>query len=1523
MTYRRFPPPQGLYDPQHEKDSCGVGFVADLKGKKSHEIVKNAVEVLVNLRHRGACGCDADTGDGAGILFQKPDEFFRKEAGRLGVQLPAAEHYGVGFVFLPTEETQRKHCRKLVERTIAEEGQKLLAWRDVPVDETALGWLARESKPVIRQVIVGSTTDDPAAFERKLYVIRKRLELAVRHSGMERAEQFYMPSFSSRTIIYKGLLVAHQLEKFYPDLADEDVQSSLALVHSRYSTNTFPTWDLAHPFRYLCHNGEINTLRGNVNWMQAREARLASALFGKDLKNILPVITPGASDSAQIDNVLELLVMGGRSLPHAMMMLIPEAWGDKLPMDPDKRGFYEYHASVMEPWDGPASIAFTDGKCIGAVLDRNGLRPSRYVVTKSGLVVMASEVGVLDIPPAEIEKKGRLQPGKMFLVDTDEGRIIDDTEVKQTLSTRKPYRTWVDVQRVKLNALPPAPAHENGGMLDPRDLLRQQQAFGYTVEDLRMLISPMALKGEEAVGSMGTDTPLAVLSERPQLVFTYFKQLFAQVTNPPIDPIREELVMSLVSRIGAEGNLFDETPEQAHQLELQHPILTEDELEKVRQVASRLFRATTLPALFKARSGEKGLGNALEELNRRAAERARAGDPILIISDRGVDAELAPIPSLLAVSSVHHHLIREGLRTRVGLIVETGEAREVVHFALLIGYGAGAIHPYLAFQTLEGMVVEGLLPGLDAHEAQKHYVKAIGKGLLKIFSKMGISTLQSYRGAQIFEAVGLEKKLVEEYFTGTPSRVGGASLDVIAEEARLRHERAYPPVEVGAPELDTGGQYQWRVRGEHHMWNPVSVSKLQHAVRQESHETYREFSRISNDQSRKLATLRGLLEFRKSTPIPVEEVEPAKNIVTRFCTGAMSFGSISKEAHENLAIAMNRIGGKSNTGEGGEDPARFIPDENGDSRSSAIKQVASARFGVTSHYLVNARELQIKMAQGAKPGEGGQLPGHKVDEVIARIRHSTPGVTLISPPPHHDIYSIEDLAQLIFDLKNANPRARVSVKLVAEVGVGTVAAGVSKAKADGVLISGHDGGTGASPLTSIKHAGIPWEIGLAETQQVLVLNDLRGRIRVQTDGQLKTGRDVAIATLLGAEEYGFATAPLVASGCLLMRKCHLNTCPVGIATQDPRLRKKFAGKPEHVVNYFFFVAEELREIMAQLGFRKVDDMIGRVDLLETADAIDHWKARGIDLSTILYRPEVPPTIAVRNVQAQDHGLDGVLDHQLIELARPALESKTTTEHSLPIHNSNRTTGAMLGSELTRRHGGDGLPDDTIRFQFKGSAGQSFGAFVPRGITLTLEGDSNDYIGKGLSGGKIIVYPPAESTFVREENILIGNTVLYGATSGEAYFSGVAGERFAVRMSGAHAVVEGVGDHGCEYMTKGVAVILGKTGRNFGAGMSGGVAFVLDVDGDFASQVNLGMVELEELVHAADIELVKELIEKHAAYTGSPRAKRILSDWEAHVVKFVKVMPSEYRIALEKLKDKEAMAGRAAGDELAVSAGKVA
>jgi len=1497
MSYTRYPPQQGLYDPQYERDSCGVGLLADLKGRKSHDIIKKAIEVLVNLRHRGACGCDSETGDGAGILFQLPDEFFRSEAGRLGVSLPPPGKYGVGTVFLPVEETQKEHAIALVERIVAEEGQKLLAWRYVPTDPNALGWLARESKPVIRQILVESTLEDQEAFERKLYIIRKRLEVAVRSSGMERADQFYLPSLSSRTIVYKGLLVAHQLSRFYLDLSDPAIVSGLALVHSRYSTNTFPTWDLAHPFRFICHNGEINTLRGNVNWMRAREPLLRSPHLGESLKKTFPVITPGASDSAQLDNVVELLVMGGRSLPHAIMMLLPEAWSDQIPMDSDKRGFYEYHASLQEPWDGPASIAFTDGKCAGAVLDRNGLRPSRYIVTKGGLVVLSSEVGVLDIPPEEIEKKGRLQPGKMFLVD--DGRIVDDAELKKEISTRRPYKEWVAEHKVTFSMLP-ADGAEAPAALDPRELSVLQRAFGYTSEELRMIVAPMAQKGEEPVGSMGTDTPLAVLSDRPQMLFAYFKQLFAQVTNPPIDSLREEVVMSLVSRLGPEGNLLDETPEQAHQLELPHPVLRDSELERIRRVSNHGFRASTLPILFRVHGGEKALETALDGICNAAAARVRAGDAFLILSDRGVDREMGPIPSLLALSAVHHHLIREGLRTKVGLVVETAEAREVMHFALLIGHGAGAVNPYLVFESLADMAAQGLHNLEDAEEAAKLYVKSVKKGLLKIFSKMGISTLQSYRGAQIFEAVGLSKKVVEKYFTGTPSRIEGIGLDVIAEEVRSRHERAWPRIEVGEPALDLGGQYHWRVDGEHHMWNPTTISKLQHAVRQGSYATFKEFSRAADDQSRKLCTLRGLLKFKKRNPVPIEEVEPAKSIVTRFCTGAMSFGSISKEAHENLAVAMNRIGGKSNTGEGGEDPARFVPDPNGDSRSSAIKQVASGRFGVTSHYLVNARELQIKMAQGAKPGEGGQLPGHKVDEAIARTRHSVPFVTLISPPPHHDIYSIEDLAQLIFDLKNANPGARVSVKLVAEVGVGTIAAGVSKAKADGVLISGHDGGTGASPLSSIKHAGIPWEIGLAETQQVLVLNNLRGRIRVQTDGQLKTGRDVVVAALLGAEEYGFATAPLVASGCLLMRKCHLNTCPVGIATQDPRLRAKFAGKPEHVINYFFYVAEEVREIMAQLGFRSVDEMIGRVDVLDTREAVDHWKAKGIDLSSVLYRPEVHSSIATRCVEGQDHGLDDVLDHKLIKRARPALTARRPVELTSPIRNSDRAAGCMLGSKVTLRYGENGLPDDTIKIHFKGSAGQSFGAFLPRGITLALEGDSNDYIGKGLSGGKIIVFPPKEATFARDENILVGNTVLYGATSGQAYFSGVAGERFAVRLSGATAVVEGVGDHGCEYMTKGIAVILGRTGRNFAAGMNGGVAFVLDEDGTFHERVNHDLVDLEEVSEEADVELLRSLIENHARYTESPKAMRILEGWKAYLPKFVKVMPVEYRAALEKL-----------------------
>jgi glutamate synthase (NADPH/NADH) large chain len=1517
MKRRGQPRKQGLYDPALERDSCGVGFIADLKGRRSHQLVRDAIEVLDNLTHRGACGCDADTGDGAGILLQLPHEFFAREFGKLGREVPAPGAFGVGMIFLPRDDAQRSRCIAMLERIIAEEGQKLLGWRDVPCDETALGWLARESMPVIRQVLTGSSLDDQEAFERKLYVIRRRIELLVRNSGMEDAQQFYIPSFSSKTIVYKGLLIAHQIPRFYTDLSDPALVSGLALVHSRYSTNTFPTWDLAHPFRYLCHNGEINTLRGNVNWMHAREALFRSPLFGSDISKILPVITPGASDSAQFDNALELLVMAGRSLPHAVMMMIPEAWGDHHPMDPDKRGFYEYHACLMEPWDGPASIAFTDGKCIGAVLDRNGLRPSRYIVTEDGRVIMASEVGVLEVPPECIVKKGRLQPGKMFLVDTDEGRIVDDLEIKRKLSTQKPYRAWVESRKVRLKDLPPpaAPGKSQKGEplhpYEPETLLARQQVFGYTLEDLRMLLAPMAAKGEEAVGSMGTDTPLAVLSDRQQLLYNYFKQLFAQVTNPPIDPIREELIMSLAGTFGPEGNLLDETPEQARQIEIEQPILTNDQLEKLLRLeghhpAALGFRSARLSMLFDVGGGGPALQRGLEALASDASKAIAAGANILILSDRGSDATLAPIPSLLAVSALHHHLIREGTRTHVGLVVESGEAREVMHFALLIGYGASAINPYLAFETLREMVEERIL-GLDDlpesyKEAEKRYIKAIGKGLLKIFSKMGISTLQSYRGAQIYEAVGLNQELVERYFTGTASRVGGVGLDELAREAAERHARAYAPVELFEPDLDGGGQYHWRKKGEHHMWNPLSVSKLQHAVRQNSYATYREFAQLSNDESKRLCTLRGLLKFKKSRPIPLDQVkDTAADIVKRFCTGAMSFGSISKEAHETLAIAMNRLGGKSNTGEGGEDPIRYQLDPNGDSRNSAIKQVASGRFGVTSYYLVNAQELQIKMAQGAKPGEGGQLPGHKVDEVIARVRYSTPGVSLISPPPHHDIYSIEDLAQLIFDLKNSNPRARVSVKLVAEVGVGIVAAGVSKAKADGVLISGHDGGTGASPLTSIKHAGIPWEIGLAETQQVLVLNDLRSRIRVQTDGQLKTGRDVVIATLLGAEEYGFATAPLVATGCIMMRKCHLNTCPVGIATQDPRLRAKFEGLPEHVVNYFFFVAEEVREIMAQLGFRTIDEMVGRVDMLEPHDAIDHWKARGIDLSQILYKPEVPASVKIYNCIPQEHGLEGALDHRLIELSRPALEHRRRVAFEMPIRNIHRAAGTILGSEVSRLHGADGLPDDTIRIHFRGSAGQSFGAFLPHGVTLILEGDSNDYIGKGLSGGRIIVYPPAESRFVREENILIGNTVLYGATGGEAFFSGVAGERFAVRNSGAHTVVEGAGDHGCEYMTKGIAVVIGTTGRNFAAGMSGGMAFVLDEDGKFESRCNHEMIELGGVAEAEDLALLKELLEKHARYTGSPKAAKLLESWEKSSSRFVRVLPVEYRRVLEKQK----------------------
>jgi len=1500
--FRRRPVREGLYDPSLEHDACGVGFVADVKGRKSHQIIRQALTVLDNLTHRGACGCDPLTGDGAGILFQVPDQFFRQEYAALDVELPPAGQYGVGMVFLPRRLDERNACEAVFEKIVREEKQRLLGWRTVPVDDTKCGAVARSAMPAIRQIVIApgkaltGERFDADAFERKLYVIRKRVESAVRASGLRDSESFYVCSLSARTIVYKGLLISFQIPQFYLDLADPAMTSALALVHQRFSTNTFPSWERAHPYRFICHNGEINTLRGNINWMKAREAMFSSPLFGADMPKLLPIIDETGSDSGMFDNALELLVRTGRSLPHAVMMMIPEAWQKHEQMSDTKRAFYEYHACLMEPWDGPASIGFTDGTVIGAVLDRNGLRPSRYVVTKDGLVVMASEVGVLDIAPDNVLHKDRLQPGRMFLVDTAAGRIVGDEEIKEGMAARQPYRQWIADRLVKLETLPapkqPLPAS------DPDTLLTRQQVFGYTLEDLRMLMAPMAINGQEAVGSMGTDTPLAVLSDRPQLLFNYFKQLFAQVTNPPIDPIREDLVMSVKSTLGSEQNLFEETPEHCHQLEIENPVIGDADLQKIKELAAGKLRSVTLPILFKVADGGEGLRAALDELCARASKAIADGHSILVLSDRGHDEVWAPIPSLLATAAVHHHLIRAGTRTRCGLVVESGEPREVQHFCLLTGYGAGAINPYLAIETTRDMVAQSVITGVDADTAVEHYLKAANKGILKVMTKMGISTLQSYRGAQIFEAIGLNRELTDRYFTWTASRIEGVGLDVIARESALRHHYGYEVSPSLDGDLDVGGQYQWRRRGEYHMYNPETIAKLQHAVRSGSARLFSEYSALVNAQSEKLCTIRGLLKFKEGDPIPIDEVEPASEIVKRFKTGAMSLGSISREAHETLAIAMNRLGGKSNTGEGGEDPVRYVPDANGDFRRSAIKQVASGRFGVTSHYLVNADELQIKMAQGAKPGEGGQLPGHKVDEYIARIRYSTPGVGLISPPPHHDIYSIEDLAQLIHDLKNSNNRARISVKLVAEVGVGTVAAGVSKAKADVVLISGDSGGTGASPLTSIKHAGIPWELGLAETQQILVMNDLRGRIRVETDGQLKTGRDVAIAALLGAEEFGFASAALVASGCIMMRVCHLNTCPVGIATQDPVLRKKFEGKPEHVVRFMMFIAEELRAIMAQLGFRTVEEMVGRVDMLEPKEAIEHWKAKGVDLSAILHRPDVPDTVAIHCVQTQDHGLEKALDNQLIALARPALEGGEPVTIDLPIRNVNRTVCTMLSAEVSRAYGIDGLPPETITINFTGSAGQSFCGFLASGISVTLEGDANDYFAKGLSGGRVVVYPPVSATFVPEENIIVGNVSLYGATGGEVFLRGQAGERFCVRNSGATAVVEGVGDHGCEYMTKGVVVVLGKTGRNFAAGMSGGVAYVLDTARDFARMCNTGMVAIEPL-DEHDLETVHALVRRHYDYTQSALAWRVLSGWKDYARVLVKVMPVEYRAILAK------------------------
>jgi len=1509
------PPKQGLYDPQYEHDACGVGFVVNMKGRKSHSLVEQALQILVNLDHRGACGCEANTGDGAGILMQMPHEFFKRATDKSGFKLPNVGQYGVGMLFMPKDPAERETVKTALAKIIAEEGQTLLGWRDIPTDNSSLGQTARAAEPFMMQVFVARNANlkDDLAFERKLYVIRKVAEQRIRYGGtIPGGKWFYVSSFSCRTVVYKGMLMPEQVAKYYPDLSDADMTTGLALVHSRFSTNTFPSWDRSHPYRYVAHNGEINTLRGNINWMYAGQSNFQSDLFGDDIKKLLPVINTDGSDSAMFDNCVELLLLTGRELPHVMMMMIPEPWENHESMSPDRRAFYEYHSCLMEPWDGPASIAFTDGLRIGACLDRNGLRPSRYYVTKDDLVIMASEAGVLDIAPERVAIKGRLQPGRMFLVDTEQGRIVADEELKNKYATEHPYQQWLDQHHVLLKDLPEPPHKREPGH---ETVLQRQQAFGYTFEDQRFIVGPMANDGVQPLGSMGTDTPLAVLSNKPQLLYNYFKQLFAQVTNPPIDPIREENITSTETMVGSRGSLLKPTPESCALIKLEHPLLTNEDLEKLRQVDRSKFKATTLPILFKAADGAKGLETALDTLFAAADKAIADGHSILILSDRDLNKENAPIPALLAVAGLHHYLIRKGSRSKVGLVLESGEPREVHHFALLIGYGCSAINPYLAYETLDDMIREGMLPGLDHKTAIKKYIKAAVKGVVKTMAKMGISTIQSYRGAQIFEAVGLNSAVVDKYFTWTPSRIAGVGLDVIAEEVLKRHSHAFPDRQVNGT-LDAGGQYQWRADGEYHLFNPQTIHKLQIACRLGSYKTFQEYAELVNNQSKNLCTLRSLLEFKwAEKPLPIEEVESVEEIVKRFKTGAMSYGSISKEAHEALAIAMNRIGGKSNTGEGGEDSERFTwTNEKGDSKNSAIKQVASGRFGVTSHYLVNARELQIKMAQGAKPGEGGELPGKKVYPWIAKTRGTTPGVGLISPPPHHDIYSIEDLAELIHDLKNSNRHARVSVKLVSEIGVGTIAAGVSKAHADVVLISGHDGGTGASPLSSIKHAGGPWELGLAETHQTLVLNGLRSRIYVETDGQLKTGRDVAIAALLGAEEFGFATAPLVVLGCIMMRVCHLDTCPVGVATQNPKLRERFTGNPDHVVNFMRFIAQELREIMAKLGIRKVEDMIGRTDKLVPWKAIDHWKAKGLDLTPILHQPNACSDGARFRQIDQDHGLEKSLDiTRLLSICEPAIERGERVHADLPIRNVNRVVGTIVGSDVTKKWGANGLPDGTIHLKFNGSAGQSLGAFMPKGMTIELEGDANDYFGKGLSGGRIIVYPPKGSTFVAEENIIIGNVALYGATAGEIFVRGMAGERFGVRNSGVSAVAEAIGDHGCEYMTGGRVIILGKTGRNFAAGMSCGIAYVLDEAGDFASRVNLQMVELEKLSDTDEIEEIWKLIQRHQTYTKSERAGKILADWDGMINRFVKVIPKDYKRMLQKIKEakEQGLSGEAA------------
>ncbi len=1541
MAHPTLPVKQGLYDPANEHDACGVGFVANIKGARSHAIIEQGLQILKNLTHRGAVGADPLAGDGAGILIQIPDQFFREEMAGRDVKLPPLGEYGVGMIFLPQEPASRLACEYEIERAIKDEGQVLLGWRDVPRDNAGLGESVKKIEPVIRQVFIGrgsgvTVTD---ALERKLYIIRKVSGHAIQALKLEHSKEFYVPSMSARTLVYKGMLLAGQVGSYYKDLSDSRVTSALALVHQRFSTNTFPTWDLAHPFRMIAHNGEINTLRGNVNWIRARQGAIFSPILGKDLDKVWPLIYDGQSDSASFDNALELLTMSGYSLAHAMMMLIPEAWEKHTLMDPHRRAFYEYHAPMMEPWDGPAAVAFSDGRQIGATLDRNGLRPARYLVTSDDMVVMASETGVLPIAEEKIVKKWRLQPGKMFLIDLESGRIIDDKELKDTLANSKPYRAWIERIRIKLDDLP---APTKIGERSKVPLLDRQQAFGYTQEDLKFILSPMAQQGEEAIGSMGNDSPLAVLSNKDKPLYNYFKQLFAQVTNPPIDPIREDLVMSLVSFIGPKPNLLgiDET-NPPMRLEVGQPVLDFNQMDTIRHVdyyTGGKFKSFEIDITYPVAWGRQAIEARLASLCAQAEDAVRSGYGILIVSDRRIDSDHVAIPALLALSGIHQHLVGKGLRTSAGLVVETGSAREVHHFALLAGYGAEAIHPCVAMETI--FHADASIPDeYRGEKGVKNYVKAIGKGLMKVMSKMGISTYMSYTGAQIFEAVGLARVMVDKYFTGTTSNIEGIGVFEVAEEAIRLHLAAFGDDPILTNALDAGGEYAFRVRGEEHMWTPEAIAKLQHSTRTNSFQTFKDYARIINDQSKRHMTLRGLFEFRidPKNSIPIEEVEPAKEIVRRFATGAMSLGSISTEAHTTLAIAMNRIGGKSNTGEGGEDPRRYAPVKagetlasrlgrdrvqrdialrEGDSLRAKIKQVASGRFGVTAEYLNSADQIQIKMAQGAKPGEGGQLPGHKVSEYIAELRFSVPGVGLISPPPHHDIYSIEDLAQLIHDLKNGNPRASISVKLVSEVGVGTVAAGVSKAKADHVTIAGHDGGTGASPWSSIKHAGTPWELGLAETQQTLVLNKLRGRIAVQVDGQMKTGRDVAIGAILGADEFGFATAPLVVTGCIMMRKCHLNTCPVGVATQDPELRKKFKGQPEHVVNFFFFIAEEVREIMAALGVRKLGELIGRTDLLDMKKGIAHWKAKGLDFSRIFQMPHMPPEVAIYNAERQDHGLEKALDHRLIELAQPAISRGEKVTIEMPIRNVNRTVGTMLSSEVAKKYGNSGLTDDTIHVRFAGSAGQSFGAFLVKGITLDLIGEANDYVGKGLSGGRISVQPSPKFRGSPPDNIIIGNTVMYGAIAGEAYFRGVAGERFCVRNSGAQAVVEGVGDHGCEYMTGGTVVVLGMTGRNFAAGMSGGIAYVLDEDGSFNSRCNQSMVQMEPVLAEAEQEakvsrdlwhkgqadeaILKGFIERHARSSNSARAREILDNWTAYRAKFVKVFPTEYRRALGEM-----------------------